>query len=160
MFKYIYSIWYDREWKANPTFCVSGGVFAQKRRMLACRQCDWHLPCTAQHSITPGSPTAKLQRQPSGIVGNTAGVRRGTVVRWVPLRAKASVWHCAAVHCSWPKDRLGALVVNICSRDRAICLRPSGARRDRTSLLSHQNNAIRGRKQRDPPRFICGVWSR
>lgn len=92
--------------------------------MLACTLSDRHLPCTAQHSIAPGKPMAKLQRQPSSIGGSTAGLRRGMVVRWVPLRAKASVWHCTTVH--WPTDRLGALVVNICSRDCTICPRPSG----------------------------------
>lgn len=91
--------------------------------MLACRLCDWHLPCTAPHSIAPGNPMAELQRQPRSTVSSTAGCRRGMVVRWV--WAKASVWHCATVN--WPTDRLGALVVNICSRDCTICPRPSGA---------------------------------
>lgn len=34
---------------------------------------------------------------------------------------QASVSQCGAVHCSWPKDRLWALAVNICSRDCTIC---------------------------------------
>lgn len=71
--------------------------------MLACGLCDWHLPCTAPRRIAPGNPMAELQRQPRSIVGSAAGCRRGMVVRWVPLRAKASVWHCATVH--WPTDR-------------------------------------------------------
>lgn len=130
---------------ANSAFCecTSEGVFAQTSRMLACRLCYWHLPCTVQHSITPGNLMAKLQHQPSSIVGSTAGFKKRMVVRWVPLRAKASVWHCATVH--WPSDRLGSLVVNICSRDCTICPRPSGAGGDRTSHLPHQNTAIRGR---------------
>lgn len=110
---------------------------------------------------TPGNPTAKLQCQPSSIVGSTAGVRRGVVVRWVPLRAKASVWACAAVHCSWPKDRLGGLVVNICSRDCTICPRPSGAGQgggDRTSLVSHQKQCNQRQKATGLAVFYLRSW--
>lgn len=59
-------------------------------------------------------------------LGDVAGIRWGWFCQVSSTVGQTSHSVCDAVHCSWPKDRLWALAVNICSRDCTICPRPQG----------------------------------
>lgn len=135
------------------------GVFAQKSRMLACRLCDWHLPCTAQHSISPlGIPRPSCSASPAAL--------------WVVQLELGEGWLSGESHFG-PKPRCGPVLLCTAAGQKtdweawlstsAPETAPSargpagqgkGVGTEHLSCLT-KNNAIRGRKQRDLLCFIC-----
>lgn len=137
--------------------CRSEGVFAQKSRMLACRLCDWHLLCTAQHSIAPlGIPQPSCSTSPAAL--------------WVVQLELGEGWLSGESH-SGPKPRCGYVLLCTAAGQKTdweawlstsapetvpSARDPAGqggvGAGERLSCLT-KNNAIRSRRQWDVLRF-------
>lgn len=91
---------------------------------------------THTHTHTPHPPVADLKPPARSVCCGWCSwsqVRDGCQVS--ATLGQTSVSLSEAVHCSWPRDRLWALAVNICSRDCTICPKPWG---EPSLLISHQ----------------------
>lgn len=128
--------------------------------MLACRLCDWHLLCTAQHSITPlGIPQPSCSASPAAL--------------WVVQLELGEGWLSGEAHFG-PKPRCGYVLLCTAAGQKTdweawlstsapetvpSARDPVGQGRvgwgGRLSCLT-KNNVIRSRRQRVCCVFMCG----